>query len=543
MRGACTLTFCLPTAAAGADWSPWTVAPGGAPGIFADGGRVLLLSPLPEGLALVAARTDGSEARSAAGPRSLRPGVVFTEDDLGRPAEITDAGAYAIVGNRLLISLAGPGAVDLAATAGEAAPLLDASISPDASCVALVTADGRLLATAHPWGPGFRTVAAEPLRSVALAAGPLALLGAEAGGYALLDLLTGSTLEELPEVDACAVSANGRRIAYTQGAALVRCEIGRSESAPVALPGPADAVVLDRWGGRVVVRVGERLLACTWAGDELRPVVQCGEDAAFALSAGGGAVAFASGGAVHVASFARGTPGEVAPLEIEAPRDLPAVLDPLPGLRGLAERIAAESAPADAAAGLVARDAISGWALYRHPEPPFSLRTPPGWTVEPTEEGVRLTSPEGATDLTVTAMRGTPLGPRAWLAERAPDAPQVPCLLGGAPGLSASSEREGRLELCYGARWADGIVLVAVVTEKPAPPDLVRWVVESLSLEPWGSAGQPPAGYPRATSTGLPDSAETSAARITRVASTPSAPVAASGTPSTKWSMKWRTLS
>jgi len=483
LRNAALLACCALATAAAAQWTTWTIGPRGAPGLWGDDERLALLAPLPEGLALVTVGLDGSEAAAGAGPRSSQPQVTFTQADLANPLEVTEAGSYAVVGNRLLVCLVAPGVADLAREAGETEPLLDAAISPDASCVVVIAADGRVLAATRDGGSGFHAVPTSPATRVQAANGSRVLLEGRDGRCVVVDLVSDTVLCDLPAP--CALSGNGRRVAYVQNGALVRLDLAGGESTSVPLAGPLDALALDRWGGRIVVRTGTRLATCTWTGGEVRALADCGDGCVLALSPSGSAVAYAAGGAVHVATLARAAPAELRPLRVVASRDSLALLHPIASLRDLAARIASERPVADAAAGLIAQGDAGHWALYRHAEPSFTVRVPPEWTAEEIEGGVRLRAPEGGATVTVDGTRPAPSGARDALVARDPDVTPTPCLVGGVPGLVASFEADGHWETLYVAEWADGLVRVSVIAEARALSEVVRALVESLSLEPW----------------------------------------------------------
>lgn len=434
---------------------------------------------------------DGSDAISHAGPRSLRPDVQFQESDLARPAIVAEDGAVALLGGRMLVALSGSGVADLAAFGGltDGQALADASVSADSSTVALLATDGRLLVARGRSDVGFRDLGRyEGAHTVALSgSGDLALVrGSETSLMVAVE--TGAVVGVLPG-PISALAGNGGRAVYASNGLLHRLSLNSGEDAPLELSGSLTAVSLDHHGRRVVAAVGARLLTCTWRGDELRSVAPCAAEAPFALSPDGGTVVYATGGTVRIASFARSEPPALVPL---APPKVPRgalfsrTLDELALLAG------ALPPPTSTEGGTVALDPQTGVALYRFESAPLAIRAPPKWQVDSTAipNILTATAPDGGCVIRIHAVRHSDEAPAACLLALCglpADTPLAPCLLGGLPAvrLAAPASIEPGWLMAYATRWADGLVLLELISANEDPPAEALAVIESLSLEPW----------------------------------------------------------
>jgi hypothetical protein len=486
------VALALGAASARAEWTCWSPGPGGGPACWDDGRSLAFVTPLPEGPTLVACRWDGSGARALTGPRSRLPKLLVRADD---GVETDRTGGLALVGDRLLVSLVGTGYVDLPSAAGlpPDSAVRDAALSGDGRIVALVDPDGRLLMAPIGLPLRFSSVAPCPqFRKLQLDGGGKRCLLSGDGKARVIDLATGGSLCEVP-ADAAALTGDGRRLAYAASGELRRRDIDDATETAVSLGAIAGrqqpavwGMAAADWGRRVVVGFGASLWESSWTGDELRPLAVCTPGAQFDVSENGVVVAFSSGGLVHVASYELPEPPLLVPLTVPYARGP----DAAAALQSLAELIGGASAGAETGVGgLTARDPDTGWALYRHEAPPFTVRVPPNWSVAATDAGVRLSNDRGCSvDVIANAIGDE--DPRAAL-ERMTGALGLTSeprsgLLGGVPAVTLRGTlTDGRCAAVWCARWSGG--LVTVEAEWPGgdlPADLLE-AVESLALEPW----------------------------------------------------------
>jgi len=475
---------------AGADWTCWSPGAGGAPGCWDDGRSLAFVTALPEGPALVVCRWDGSGARALTGPRSRLPKLLVGE---GYGVETDREGGLALVGDRLLVSLVGTGCVDLPSAAELApdAPVRDAALSGDGRSVALLAPDGRVLIA--PVGLPLRFAAAAPpseSHKLQLDRGARRCLLRRDGRARVVELATGKSLCDV-EADVAALTGDGRRLAYTARGELRRRELddGTETALPLAgtngEPPSVWGMGADDWGRRVVIGLGASLSECSWTGEELRPVAACAPGSLFDVSADGAAVVLASGGVVLVASAELPAPPPLVPLTVPYARgpDAPAALESLAALIGRAP-----AGPETGSVGLTAHDPATGWALYRHEAPPFTVRVPPGWSAQETGAGLRLEGDDCRLEVAAAAVSEE--DPRDALGQSSRalglTSQSRSGLLGGVPAVTVRGPMpDGRSGAIWCARWSGG--LVTVQAEWPGydtPAELLE-AVESLALEPW----------------------------------------------------------